>query len=326
VESRRRTGINFEDMSQRRAERLVNLVILLLSTRQYLTAERIRSAIDDYARPDGTEKTEEAFKRMFERDKAELRDLGVPLETGTNSIFDSEDGYRIKPADYELPPIEFDAAEAAAVGIAARTWQSATLGAAANSALVKLRAAGVDLSSSDTFNLIPYLDGADQNLQELLDAVRDRKAVRFDYQKAHAAEPEQRTLEPWGVLSWRRRWYVVGFDRGRGEPRSFRLSRVVGKVKPFGTPDAYERPVDVDMLEMVSGGPDDSRTARIEVTGPGAGQLRRAAESNEDGVLTVSYSDLNWLARIVASAGTSARVIEPPELVDAVKTRLVGVV
>jgi proteasome accessory factor B len=101
---------------------------------------------------------------------------------------------------------------------------------------------------------------------------------------------------------------------------------VVGKVKPFGTPDAYERPVDVDMLEMVSGGPDDSRTARIEVTGPGAGQLRRAAESNEDGVLTVSYSDLNWLARIVASAGTSARVIEPPELVDAVKTRLVGVV
>lgn len=312
-------------MSARRAERLVNLVILLLSTRQFLSAERIRSAIEDYARPDGTEKTEESFKRMFERDKAELRDLGVPLETGTNSIFDNEEGYRIKQANYELPPIDFTAEEAAAVGLAARTWSSATLGAAANSALVKLRAAGVDVATGETLGLTPYLDGADLNLQELLDAVRDRKAVKFDYQKAHAAEPEQRTVEPWGVLSWRRRWYVAGFDRGRGEPRSFRLSRVVGKVKSFGSPDAYERPREVNLVQMVAGGWDDTRLARIAVTGPGAGQLRRNAESETDGVLSVSYSDLNWLARIVASSGASARVLEPPELIDAVKARLQAV-
>lgn len=309
-------------MSARRAERLVNLVILLLSTRQFLTAERIRGAIEDYTKPDGTAKTEEAFKRMFERDKAELRDLGVPLETGTNSVFDSEEGYRIKQANYELPPIDFTAEEAAAVGLAARTWSSATLGAAANSALVKLRAAGVDVATSETLGLTPYLDGADLNLQELLDAVRDRKAVRFHYRKANATEAEERTLEPWGVLSWRRRWYVAGFDRGRNEPRSFRLSRIVGKVKPFGAPDAYERPRDVDLVQMVAGGWDDTRVARIAVTGSGAGQLRRVADSEQDGVLSVSYSDLNWLARIVAASGASARVIEPPELIDAVVSRL----
>ena len=82
---------------------------------------------------------------MFERDKAELRDLGIPLETGRNSHFDSEDGYRITRRDYELPPIEFDAAEAAAVGLAARLWQSATLGEPARAALMKLRAAGTDV-------------------------------------------------------------------------------------------------------------------------------------------------------------------------------------
>src|ERR1700684_2094172 len=92
---RRRTGISFEDMAARRAERLVNLVICLLSTRQFLTAERIRDAVPGYEASDGSKTTDEAFKRMCERDKAELRDLGIPLEAGRNSHFDAEDGYRI---------------------------------------------------------------------------------------------------------------------------------------------------------------------------------------------------------------------------------------
>src|SRR3954462_1994957 len=114
---RGRGGISFEDMAARRAERLVNLVFCLLSTRQYLTAERIRDAVPGYEAADGSKATDEAFKRMFERDKAELRELGIPLETGRNSHFDSEDGYRITRRDYELPAIEFDAAEAAGVGV-----------------------------------------------------------------------------------------------------------------------------------------------------------------------------------------------------------------
>src|SRR5664279_3520752 len=114
---RRRTGISFADMAARRAERLVNLVICLLSTRQFLSAERIRQAVPGYEPADGSERADEAFKRMFERDKAELRDLGVPLETGSNSVFDSDDGYRITRREYELPPVGFDAGEAAAVGI-----------------------------------------------------------------------------------------------------------------------------------------------------------------------------------------------------------------
>ena len=128
-------------MAAKRAERLVNLVIALLGTRQYVTAARIRATVPGYEPDDGTDRADEAFKRMFERDKAELRELGIPLETGRNSHFDSEDGYRIRRGDYELPTIEFDAAEAAAVGLAARLWQSATLGEPARQALIKLRAA-----------------------------------------------------------------------------------------------------------------------------------------------------------------------------------------
>src|SRR5918911_385091 len=96
-------------MSSRRAERLGNLVLCLLSTRQYLTAERIRAAVPGYE-PDGGGRGDEAFKRMFERDKAERRDPSVPLETGRNSIFDAGSaatpapgGVRGKPGPAERP-------------------------------------------------------------------------------------------------------------------------------------------------------------------------------------------------------------------------------
>lgn len=310
-------------MAARRAERLVNLVICLLSTRQYLSAERIRDAVPGYEGADGSTATDEAFKRMFERDKAELRDLGVPLETGRNSHFDSEDGYRISRRNYELPPIEFDAAEAAAVGLAARLWQSATLGEAARSALLKLRAAGTDVHPDTTPGAVPHIDASDPSLPTLLDAARRSCAVRFDYVKAGSGTAERRTLEPWGVLSWRRRWYVAGLDRGRGEPRSFRLSRITGTVDVVGKPGEYQRPADVDLLALVAGGgPEPARRARIRVSGAGAGQLRRLAESETDGVLTVSFTDVRWLARLATSAGPAARVLEPPDLLDAVVERL----
>jgi proteasome accessory factor B len=322
VTQRRRTGVSFEDMAARRAERLVNLVFCLLSTRQFLTAERIRDAVPGYEPADGTRETDEAFKRMFERDKAELRDLGVPLETGRNSGFDAEDGYRISRRDYELPPIEFDAAEAAVVGLAGRLWQSATLGAAARSALLKLRAAGTDIRIDGAPGSVPHLDASDPSLPALLEAARTSRPVRFGYRKQRDPEPQRRTLEPWGVLSWRGRWYVAGFDRDRGEPRSFRLSRITGKVEQFGTAGEFERPEKVDLLELVAGRQEDSHTARIRVTGSGAGALRRLAESDTDGELLIGFNDVEWLARRVASAGSSVQVLSPPELADAVVARL----
>ncbi len=301
----------------------MNLVICLLSTRQFLTAERIRSAVPGYEAPDGTVQADEAFKRMFERDKAELRDLGVPLETGRNSAFDSEDGYRITRRDYELPPIEFDAAEGAAVGLAARLWQSATLGAPARSALIKLRAGGTDIDAAGAPGAVPHVDSSDPSLPTLIDAARHARAVRFDYIKSGSGGPERRTVEPWGVLSWRRRWYVVGHDRDRDEARSFRLSRITGDVEPFGRTGGYERPAHVDLLSYVAGRtPDEGRIAHVRVNGAGGGQLRRIAESADGDVLTITFVDVGLLARLVASAGSAARAIDPPELVTEVVRRL----
>ncbi|HWG94267.1 MAG TPA: WYL domain-containing protein, partial [Mycobacteriales bacterium] len=98
-------------MSARKTERLLNLVICLLATRRYLTVQQIRAAVPGYESG-----SEEAFRRMFERDKEELRELGIPLETGSHSsAHDDEVGYRIARRDYELPEISLEPDEAAAL-------------------------------------------------------------------------------------------------------------------------------------------------------------------------------------------------------------------
>jgi len=128
-------------LSKRRTERLLSIVVLLLSSRRYLTAEQIRAAVSGYP------EEQESFKRMFERDKEELRDLGIPLETGRATQFDDDLGYRISRQDYELPEIHLEPDEAAVLGIASRVWQSAELAGAATGAALKLRAASQDADS-----------------------------------------------------------------------------------------------------------------------------------------------------------------------------------
>ena len=122
----------------------MNLVIALLSTRTFITAERIRETVFGYS----DSASDEAFSRMFERDKNELRDLGIPLETGRVSPFDPTEGYRINRDAYALPAVELTADEAAAVAVATQLWESPELITATQGALLKLRAAGVDVDAA----------------------------------------------------------------------------------------------------------------------------------------------------------------------------------
>jgi proteasome accessory factor B len=317
-------------MAARRQQRLVSLVLCLLSTRQYITAERIRDTVEGYEVSEDSANPDEAFKRSFERDKAELRELGIPLETGRNSAFDTEDGYRIARKEFELPPISFTADEAAAVGLAGRLWSTASLATEARTALIKLRAAGIEIEEPPGADALPPLSGNEPALPELVAAVSQRRVVQFAHRKQSAPAPEKRTVEPWGVLSWRGRWYVVGFDRGRGDVRSFRLDRIVGEVRTLAMPAETSRPEDLDMLELVRGAnhqPD--QLARVRLAPGRGGQLRRQARqicnTPEGDVLTLDYRDLDRLAGLVAGVGADAVALDPPELVESVVRLLSGV-
>ena len=179
-------------MSTARAERLVNLVICLLSSRQYLPAERIRRIVPGYAEAP----SDEAFFRMFERDKAELRELGVPLETGRTPGFDAGEGYRIARRDYELPDIDLEPDEAAAVALAARLWDSPQLAGAAHGAVLKLRAAGVEVDPEPSMVVEPRVRATEPALTPLITAVQAGQAVTFAHRRHPAEPPAARTVEP----------------------------------------------------------------------------------------------------------------------------------
>ena len=314
-----------------RAERLVNLVLCLLSSRQYLPAERIRRTVPGYA----DAPSDEAFFRMFERDKAELRELGVPLETGPIPGFEAGDGYRIARRDYELPDIDLEPDEAAAVALAARLWDSPQLSGAANGALLKLRAAGVEVDAEPSVVVQPRVRATKPALTPLISAVQAGQVVTFPHRRHPAEQPAARTLEPWGVVSWRGRWYVVGHDRDRDATRCFRVSRIVGPVRATGPSGAVQRPVGVDLLKIVAGSaepPPAAHTARLWLAHGRAYGLRRRAKvlrtmtvGNVPGdVVTVELPGYDVAARWIAGLGPDAVVLEPTELATAVRARLVA--
>ena len=307
----------------------MNLVLCLLSARQYLPAEKIRTIVPGYA----DSPSDEAFFRMFERDKSELRDLGIPLETGRNSAFDTVEGYRIARRDYELPDIDLEPDEAAAVALAARLWDSPELAGAARGALVKLRAAGIDVHEEDGAAVQPRVRAAGPAFGPLLAAVQAGQAVTFSHRKHPAERPQLRTLEPWGVVSWRGRWYIVGHDRDRADTRCFRLSRIVGKVIPVGQPGAVNRPKDVNLLSFVRGSSDmpyATTTATLWLAAGRAQGLRRHAKVVEqrcvDGVpgdlVEIDLPHLDTAARWIAGHGADAVVVQPDSLRAAVLARL----
>ncbi len=313
----------------------MNLVIALLSTRTFITAERIRETVSGYAESP----SDEAFSRMFERDKNELRDLGIPLETGRVSSLDPTEGYKINREAYALAPVELTADEAAAVAMATQLWESPELVTVTQGALLKLRAAGVDVDAPESAVAItataalPGLRGSEDVLGILLAAIDSGQAVRFKHRASRSEPYTERTVEPWGVVTFSGRWYLVGHDRTREATRTFRLSRIDAEITPIGPRDAVRRPDGVDLRNIVHHAVAEappSAQARVWVADGRGTELRRQAGTSTTKTLAGRGGDeialdigrQDRLAREIASCGADAIVLEPESLREDVIARL----
>ncbi len=217
-----------------RLERLLNLVIALRETRRPMTAEEIRRRVAGYDASGG-----EAFRRMLERDKADLRALGVPLLTEPLDPFAEQLGYRIDPADYDLPDRQFTAGELTALALAVQ------LTGLADDAVSGLQKLAVDADAPELPRRVPEprvgLPLEAPHRGPLMEALLQRRTVRFSYEPA-GREAAVRTVDPHALLNYRGRWYLRGHDHDRGERRTFRLDRIRGDVRTVGGPGAFEIP------------------------------------------------------------------------------------
>lgn len=309
-----------------KTERLLNLVLVLLYTRRPLTRAQIKEAVPQYGRT----ASDEAFQRMFERDKDELRELGIPLVTERiDPLWDDEEGYRIHERDYALPDIELQPDEMAVLGLAARAWAAASLAAPAASALRKLKAAGIERDEESLIGIEPRLRAVEAAFDPVKDAVTRQVPIRFGYRRPGAGQASERSLQPWALLSWHGRWYLSGFDLDRQAPRVFRLSRIDGPVRECGEPASYEVPPGHDIRAMVEGQDRDvtPSPAVLRVrTRRGHALRRRALGERPAGegwdLLDVAYGDTERFADELASYGPDVVAVTPAELAARTKDRL----
>jgi proteasome accessory factor B len=306
-------------MTTRKTERILNLTICLLVSDRYLSKGRIREAVEGYH-----DLSDAAFERTFERDKDELRSLGVPIEVGSfDAFFDDEPGYRIRPSEFQLPPIDLDAEEASVVGVAARVWQHAGMAESTLSALAKLRAAGVEPDTAQLSALAPSVQASEPAFEPLWNAVLDRTRVSFTYR-----EGERRTLEPWGLTASKGRWYVIGWDTDRAATRMFKLSRMADLPRRVSRAGAYEVPSDLDLrvLARTLAPREPSETALLAIRRGRAPALTRlgepaTSEAPRPGgfdVWAVPYADLWSLAEEISQLAADVVVLAPVDLRDLV--------
>jgi proteasome accessory factor B len=295
-----------------RIERLINLIIALLETTRPLRAEDIRERVAGY-----TQENYESFRRAFERDKDELRSMGIPIELRLS--FDGySDGYVIPKERYYLPDLELEPDEIAALRIATDAVRGAEGEAASGFLKLSVDAAGVPVDG-------PQVAWGDDLrhpvLASIYEAQLERRSISFEYENA-AGERATRTLEPYGLVNRRGHWYVVGNDVDRDAVRSFRISRIIGSVTmsegTYQIPPGYDAHAQLPDEPYEIGEQPSEAVVRFDaslawwVDQNLQNAPRRAAPGGASDVM-LPVGNVDALVSWALGFGEAAEILEPPE-------------
>lgn len=294
----------------RKSERLINLTIALLATKRFITKSELFKTIEGY------EGSAESKERMFERDKDDLRSLGIEIEVGSfDPLFNDEAGYRIKQEKYQLDLGEVTALEISLLSLAATAWQGASLDDAAQRALVKLHSLGIAVDHANLLDSVPAFSDAGLDLPMITRAIAEHQILEFTYRNFDLSEDERRIV-PIGLSTRSGLWYFSGVDQSIEEIRTFRFDRVIGDFLVKRGPKAFETPENFDskrIFETIS-----TTNAIIDIRCGKGASLRALASSTkplgEWDQIQVPILNLKNLSALVLWHGDDAYVQSPPEL------------
>ncbi len=286
-------------------ERILNLLAFLLTADRPVTADEIRQTVAGY-----DQDSDEAFHRMFERDKELLRSMGIPLELRPTDVWEVEFGYSVDPERYRLPEVDLTDEERLALAIAS---QAVRLGGhtVGPEALMKLGGLG---PAGGGEPLGAELGMRAENLSTAFEAATERQVLRFRYRG------RSRVLEPYGLLHQRGHWYLIGKEGG--EIRAFRMDRA--DRFEAGEPGAFERPPGFRLQAAVPDEPwaigDQAVTATVRfderVAWWAERQLGGSVERAEDGgvVATIEVANPAAFFGWLITFEDSAEILTPEDL------------
>ena len=306
-------------MSDQKTERLINLTMALLGTRRFLSKAEIFERVAGYL---GTLETKE---RMFERDKDDLRALGITIHVGSYDLFfEDELGYRILESEYELDLGPLSPSELSYLSLAATMWRNQLFATSGEGALVKVEALGGTALREDFGHATLSLENETPLFPALWEAITQLRSISFTYRSRSATT---RNISPYGLTLWHGSWYLVGLDLAKSEIRVFRVSRISSEITFTSPASSFTIPEDFKIashLVMLSSEPLENFTARIRV---GRCQSLRAKSrvTNIDGEWDrIDFAlggnwlvDILWFGSDIVLELPSQKVIEIAEVLRA---------
>ena len=291
---------------KRVVERLLNLLAFLLTTGRPVSADEIRLTVAGY-----DQDNDEAFRRMFERDKDLLRTMGIPVELRPTDAWEVEFGYVVPRDEYELPDPGLTDEERAALWLSA---QVVRLGGQPSGPEALLKLGGGAMSGAGE-PLAADLGESAESLAVVFQAITERRVLGFAYRG------RSRRVHPYGLLHQRGHWYLVGAEHG--EVRAYRVDRgshysVEGPSQAFERPDGFRLRDALPSLPWQAGEEDLEAVVRFDadVAWWARRQLAEPATEQPDGSLEARIHVANPAAFIgwLLAFEDHAEIIGPPEL------------
>lgn len=317
-------------------ERLFSLVLALVASPQGVTKTALLSSVHGYAERSRQGVTSAALDRQFERDKEELRALGIrietidsPLESGNNQLT----RYRISKEQLELPAdLKFTRDELMLLRLAAISWRETSIGTESRRAAMKLEALGAGLDVRQ-LGVAPTFGTQAPAAAPLKQAIERGVVVVFDYLVPRYGQPVARRVAPLRLHRAEGRWHLIAWDLDRDAGRTFLLSRISGEVSVgrrrfdehlLGHVEGliadleHLREEQRSIVEVVSGSVAEARLV-TRARRPRREQPGRAARS---ATLDIGTLDYHELAEELVDFGADVRVIEPEQLRELVTQAL----
>jgi proteasome accessory factor B len=303
-------------VSAEKTERLINLTLGLLSSKRYLAKNEIFKNIAGYSG------SPETMERMFERDKDELRSMGIEIEVGQlDPLFEDEMGYLIKSSNIQIQPNEFTKDELLLMTMAANVWKESAFSDISKKALMKVSS----IDSEIGFNAVALSMIDDEGLnadrfQKIIDAIQSKKYIYFLYNN------KNRVMEPFALKSSGGFWYLIGQEKGQSI-KVFKIIRIQSEIVIDKNSSQFEIPVDFKVDEFLKNTTSDqAQTAKLLIRENRVNALRSrgTVQENSNGwdTLEINFDDLEQMIKEVLWFGDDLIVLSPPKLRSEVISRL----
>ena len=295
-------------MSSDKTERLINLTLGLLSSKRYLTKNEIFRNVAGY---NGSPET---MERMFERDKDELRGLGIEIEVGQiDPLFEDEQGYLIRSASIQIQPEEFSKDELLLMTMAGNLWKESALSGISENALIKV----ASLDGGIGFNNIalPLIEDEKFNIgifEKIIEAMQQSKYLTFVYKS------KERMVAPFGLKNTKGFWYLIAQEKDK-EIKVFKLIRIQSEIEILDNEENFTKPENFEMnsyLESIL--KEEQREAILRIRENKVNRLRSKGVVTEstDGwdTLQITFDDLSDFTKDILWYGDDIYVVSPTDL------------